>query len=262
VASQPSEPPALTREQVLDELEDLSAVEHALCVEYLFLWCALGDGVALPREPSEVELDVAAAAEKAFGLADREMRLLAKVNRALVAAGRGPNLRRATSVRSASAGAPPVALAPLKAAQLDGFQDRERAVAVAVDERYARLPTTLEPPADPDAEDPLAEIELIVQDGSGHAAAFAGLQAALTNLAPEHYLRARSDEPANDLQRDLRAIADAYYRTVLVTLHAGMAHPEIGIFPSISAMGVLGDFLPRLVELGLLPAFTLPEAFA
>lgn len=262
MASQPPEPPTLNREQVLDELHELSAVEHALCVEYLLLWCALGDGVAASREPTELEQKVAAAAEKAFGLADREMRLLGKVNRALVAAGRGANLRRATGFRSASADAPAIVLAPLTAAQLDGFQDREHAIAVAVDARYALLPTAFGPPPDPDVEDPLSGIDVIVEEGTGHAAAFAGLRTALTGLSAAQYLRARSDVPADALQRDLRALADAYYRTVLVALDAGLAHAEIGISPSVSAMQVLGDFLPRLVELGLLPAFTLPEAFA
>ncbi|MEA2189887.1 MAG: hypothetical protein QOI73_8 [Solirubrobacteraceae bacterium] len=262
MASQRPEPPPLTREQVLDELHELAAVEHALCVEYLFLWCALGDGLTPSREPTDVERDVAVAAAKAFELADREMRLLAKVNRALVAAARGPNLRRATRFRNATPGAAEVVLAPLTAAQLDGFEDREHAIAAAVDARYALLPTTLEPPPDPDVEDPLSLIAVIVEDGTGHAAAFAELRAALAQLEPAQFLRARSDQPADELQRDLRAIADAYYEVVLVALRAGLAHAEIGISPSVSAMQVLGDFLPRLVELGLLPAFTLPQAFA
>jgi len=232
----------LTREQVLDELEDLSTVEHALCVEYLFLECALG-----------------VAADRAFACADPVMRQLRRVNRALVAAGRGPRLGRATQVRRANG--PPLQIAPLKAAQLDGFLEREQAIAVAVDERYAGLPTSFDPADPAPAEDPLAELAAIADGGKNHAAAFSELRTALDGLTPEQYLRARRDEPADDLERGLRAIADAYYALILVQLETGMKHEEtLGIFPSVDTMRALGNFHPALFERGLLPAFTLPPA--
>jgi len=244
----------LTREQVLDELQDLSTVEHALCVEYLFLQCALGGGVELPPDADPIRRQVEAAAEQAFSLADREMRLLGKINRALVTAGRGPSLDRATAVGGTGS---PVAIAPLTAVQLEGFLDREHAIAAAVDARYALLPTTLEPLEDPSAEDPLSLIEFIVKDGSAHAAAFADLQTALADLEPHQYLIAHRDVPADDVELGLREVADEWYGFVLFTLEVGFAQ-GFGTSPAVSAMIRLGRFLPQLVERGLLPAFTLP----
>ncbi len=92
-------------EELLDELDHLATVEHALCVEYLFLDCALVD-----RGPG-------------FNLALSAMFQLRRVNDAQVTAGRGGNMTRAAQVR----GTPPVTFAPLVASQLVGMLDRESA---------------------------------------------------------------------------------------------------------------------------------------
>ena len=247
-------------EEILDELEHLSTVEHALCAEYLFLHCALGDDVAQSESPTDVDTVVAAAAATAFALADREMRLLRRVNRALSAGERRANIRRATHVRREAQ--PPLALAPLTAAQLAGFLDREHAVALAVDDRYARLPTPSAPPAGGGFDEALLEaIGSAAEDGVKHAAAFGELRSALSGLEPEQYLRATRDAPADDFERGLRQIADDHYRLVLSTLDTGLAHEGFGVSAAVSAMMRMGEAHSTLVARGLLPALTLPEAF-
>lgn len=249
-----------SREEILDELDHLGTVEHALCAEYLFLHCALG-GDALARNPTDVDVAVQAAAATAFSLADREMRLLRRVNFALSTGGRRPNIRRATQVRREAQ--PPLALAPLTAAQLTGFLDREHAVAVAVDARYARLPTPSDPPAGGGFDEVLLDaIGSVAEAGAKHAQSLGELRLALAELSPEQYLRAKRDTPADDFERGLRQIADDHYRLVLSTLDTGLAHEEFGISPAVSAMGNMGEAHARLVARGLLPALTLPDAFA
>lgn len=249
-----------SREEILDELDHLSTVEHALCAEYLFLHCALGDDLPLPENATEVERRVGMAAVTAFSLAEDAMRLLRRVCSALTAGGRRPNIRRAGHVRREAQ--PPLALAPLTAAQLTGFLERERAVALAVDARYARLPTPADPPAAGETDEVLlGEIASLAVDGVQHAASFDELRATLDGLSPEQYLRATRDAPADDFERGLRQIADDHYRLVLSTLDTGLAHEGFGLSPAVSAMMRMGESHTPLVARGLLPALTLPDSF-
>lgn len=62
----------LSREQVLDELEFLATVEHALVVEYLSVGCALGHDLA-PEEGGATTNQGHAAAGAASDLARGEM---------------------------------------------------------------------------------------------------------------------------------------------------------------------------------------------
>ena len=126
----------LTRDEVLDELDFLASVEHALVVEYLSVCCALGhdleqqDGGATTRQGR-------AAAGSAAVLATGEMFHLKGVNRCLLGAGRSPQLGRAASVSGDSVAE--IALGPPSRAELVRLLDRMGAIASAVDERYTRL---------------------------------------------------------------------------------------------------------------------------
>ena len=55
---------ALTHERVISELDLLASVEHALCVEYLVIHCALGHDQA-PADRGEVAQRVSEAAASA-----------------------------------------------------------------------------------------------------------------------------------------------------------------------------------------------------
>ena len=144
--------PPLTREQVLEELRFLTTVEHAVIVEDLSLYCALGhdlpadDGGATTQQGS-------AARDQGFALAQVAMFRYKALQLALVEAGGDPELGRATSVSSDSV--PETPLVPPDAAQLERFLARAQAIATAVEERYAKLLPAVT--SDPVFEDPLLE---------------------------------------------------------------------------------------------------------
>ena len=66
----------LTREQVLDELDYLATVEHALCVEYLFAHYSVAAPMQLPADADAATRRVHAAAFEVFSVAVDEMRHL------------------------------------------------------------------------------------------------------------------------------------------------------------------------------------------
>jgi hypothetical protein len=86
----------LTAERVLDELEFLATVEHALIVEYLSVCCALGHDLAAEEDGATTDQGRNAAGA-ASDLAFDEMFRLKHICFALVDAGRLPKLGRATS---------------------------------------------------------------------------------------------------------------------------------------------------------------------
>lgn len=127
----------LSREQVLDELAFLATVEHALIVEYLSVYCALGydldagEGGATTQQCSD-------AATTASSLAQGEMFHLRGVTLGLLAAGEQPaQMGRAASISSASVADTP--LGPPSVPQRQQLVARGQAIASAVDERYTRL---------------------------------------------------------------------------------------------------------------------------
>src|SRR5215216_3165486 len=79
-------PESMTAEQFIAQLDELATVEHALCVEYLSVHCALGHDRDPGPDASAHEQAVHHAARAAMNLAMDEMRHLHGVNRALVAA--------------------------------------------------------------------------------------------------------------------------------------------------------------------------------
>jgi hypothetical protein len=127
---------SLTRDQVLDELDFLGTVEHALIVEALTVFCALG--CDLDADDGGPTTDQGrAAAQAASLLAQGEMFRLKNVSLALVAAGRFADLDRAASITDASGVS--ISLDPPGLAQLQQLAAREQAIAAAVDARYAKL---------------------------------------------------------------------------------------------------------------------------
>src|SRR6266508_3786727 len=249
----------LSREQVLDELEFLATVEHALVVEYLSVRCALGhdletaEGGATIKEGRE-------AAGAAFVLAQSEMFHLKGVNRGLVDAGRSPQFGRAATIASDSTAE--IALGPPTSAQLERLLEREHAIASAVDERYAHLrpAVTADPVFDGDLLDELRAV--IVDDGPTHAAAVAILRDSLGHLAPTAFLRATRREPRDAFERRLIDVSDGSYGLTVAALQEQFAQQDLfvaGTFRglAVSAMEGLDEINRVLVQRGLLPPFTL-----
>jgi hypothetical protein len=249
---------ALTREQVLDELAWLAAVEHALVVEHLTVGCALGHDLDAVDGGPTTDAGRAAAATAA-GLAQDGMARLSRLARALVAAGRDVPLDRAASVDDASGA--PLELGTPTAAQLADIPGREEAIAAAVDARYARLApaVTTVPVFDGDLLDQLRAV--VVDDGSGHAAAAAGLRAALGDPPPPGLLRATRRDAADGFEQRLLDAGDRSYGLVVAALRERFAQPDefvSGAFRGLAVAAMLGlDDVDRLlVQRGLLPAFT------
>lgn len=139
----------LSREQVLDELEFLATVEHALVVEYLSVCCALGHDLTAEEGGATTDQGRAAAGAAAV-LAQGEMFHLKRINEALVNAGRSVRLGRAASISSAAGAELP--LGPPDPVQLEHLLEHEKVIASAVDERYTRVRPAVT--SDPVFEDP------------------------------------------------------------------------------------------------------------
>jgi hypothetical protein len=248
-----SEP--LNREQVLDELDVLATVEHALIVEYLSVGCALGHDMEAEKGGATTTQGRNAAGA-ASSLAMGQMFHLKGINRGLVDAGRSVQLGRASSISGDSIAEIP--LDPPSHAQLERLLEREEAIASAVDERYTRLrpAVTSDPVFEGDLLDELRFI--IVDDGPTHAAAVATLRDSLGDLAPAEFLRATRREPTDTFEGRLLDVSDRSYRLIQAALqeHFASQHSFRGL--AISAMEGLDQINRALVQRGLLPPFTHP----
>jgi hypothetical protein len=120
----------LTREHVLEELRFLTTVEHAVIVEGLSLYCALGHDLS-PEDGGATTQQAFDARDQGFLLAEVAMFRYKALELALVEAGGSPELARATSISSDSVAEIP--LGPPSPTQLERFLARAQAIASAVD---------------------------------------------------------------------------------------------------------------------------------
>jgi hypothetical protein len=251
--------PPLTSDQVLNELDVLATVEHALIVEYLTVQCALGYTLA-PGDGGPVAQPAIDAASVAGNLAQGAMFSLAGLNGLLIQAGRSPEMGRASSISSASV--PEVSLAPPGLPELQQLLTREDSIARAVDERYARLAPAVVPPV---FEEPLlSALQALIAGGQSHADGFAGFTQALGSVAPADVLRATRRDASGDFEQSLLEASDrAYALTVAVLTDQFNAPPfsaDSGNYRQLAypgAMRGLDDMNCVLVQRGLLPPFTI-----
>ena len=248
-------------DEALEHLDHLAAVEHALCVEYLFLHCALGGGLdPIPDADQRVH----AAGQELLNLAQNEMRHLRRVDEVLRLAGRSPSVRRAIRLDvGPHAG---LALAPLTSAQLDGFADRERNVAGAVDDAYRAVAAALGSLSPDHAPEWLDQARFVVDGCSEHAAAFTPVTDGLAAVDAHEFPLVVRDEPADDVERALIEVSDRHYGIVVDTVAASFAHDErVGgqlLSVAVRSMDGLYEVLRLLMARGVLPRFRLPAAQA
>lgn len=126
----------LSRDQVLDEVDFLLTVEHALIMEYLSVRCALGYDLDTAHGGPVTEASREAAAE-ANSQADLLMLKVGRVARALYGVRTVTALGRAGEIADATGAV--ISLEPPTREQLEHLLEREEAIAAAVDARYARL---------------------------------------------------------------------------------------------------------------------------
>jgi hypothetical protein len=243
----------LSREQVLDELALLATVEHALIVEYLSVYCALGydldagEGGATTQQCSD-------AAATASSLAQGEMLHLKGVNLGLLASGKLAQTGRAASICSASVADTP--LGPPSVPQLQQLVARGQAIASAVDERYTRLApaVTSSPVFDGDLLSQMRSV--IIDHGPVHAAAFAAIRDSLDGLTPADFLRATRRDAADAFEGRLLDISDRSYALTVDALQDQFAQQAAFNPLALSAMEGLDAINRVLVQRGLLPPFT------
>jgi hypothetical protein len=174
-----------TGDHIVDELEFLASVEHALITEYLTIGCALS-------------ADLPDASGVAGSLAQIQMFRLNDVCLALVAAGRSPTLDRAANI---TVGATDVPFSPAGPDAYADLLDRESAIARAVDDRYRGLALS----AGPDL------AELVGESGTTHYDALQRLRDAIGDPAPPGLLRTVRFEPGNDTESTLLGASDSAY---------------------------------------------------
>jgi hypothetical protein len=185
---------------------------------------------------------------------------LTAVNRALVEAGRSPQLGRATSISSDAVAE--TALGPPSRAELERLLARGKAIASAVDQRYWRLRPAVT--SHPMFEGGLLdELKAVIDDGATHAGGFAALRDSLGDLGPADFLRATRREAADAFEQRLLELCDRTYGLILAALQERFAQEDFfiaGTFRgfAVSAMENLDGINRVLLQRGLLPPFTLP----
>jgi hypothetical protein len=259
--SRQSEVRPLSRDQVLDELEFLLTVEHALIVEYLSVSCALGYDLATADggPATEAGRDAATAAR---ALADDQMLRAGGVVRALSGLRPTGAFGRARGIVDATGREIP--LGPPTREQLEHLLEREESIAAAVDARYARLGSAVavggpEGDAFPD------DLRAAVERGTTHANAVSVLRDHLGDRPVAELLRATRRFGGTEPEKVLLRISDRTYALVLGALENffGDLHGDLGgtfRLMALGAMDVMNDVNRALVHVGLLPPFRMPSA--
>jgi hypothetical protein len=246
-------------DELLDALDALARVEHALCVEYVLIFSALGRGLPVDRR-DRVAVAVDHAAETAFNLALGEMGHLAKINAALRLAGRAPQIGRAPTIVDATGSE--IVLGAITSTELEHLIQREVEIAAAADRQYADLRRAFESPGVLLEGKVLDQLTVVLDAGSDHGGSLAELSSRLDGVAPTDYLRAVSREPADDLERTLLRLSDQNYGLVLSTLGASFAYDDAlgGQLHNraITLMDGLSEINLLLMARGLLPKLALP----
>lgn len=248
----------LTSDQVLDELDFLTTVCHAVIVEALTIQGAAG-GSRPADEFGPVNEQAERLAEVAGGIAMGEMFRLKRLNDALLAAGRPGETGRATSISSDSV--PEISLAPLTPEQFIDIVPRELAIGRAIGERYDRLvPAVTTAPVFSGAL--LTQIKDVIEDGQGYPAELAGYRDPLGGVPSGKVVRATRREAADDSEQNLLDTSDRAYRLLVELLGLAFAPPSDGGFLGVSiqtaveAMNITDGINAELTRRGLLPPFT------
>ena len=243
---------------VLDELQFLVTVEHALIVEYLSVCCALGHDLP-PSDGGPLTPSARDAAVAAKGLAGSQMLRVAGLARALHRAGRVAGFGRARAVPDASGTQIP--LAPPSREQLEEFPDREEMLAEVVDGHYVRLERSLAEDGS-DAGSLPDQLRTLLRDGATHRQAVSVLRDSVGDQPVGPLLRATSAFGAATPQQVLSRISNRAYAQVVAALTAfyGDLDGSGGEFrlTALGAMDLLDDANRALVHVGLLPQFAMP----
>jgi hypothetical protein len=213
MSQQPENLP-LSRDQVLDEVEFLLTVEHALIVEYLSVCCALGYNLAAADggPATQSGRDAATAART---LADLLMLRVGRLVRALSGMRTIEVLGRARGIVDATGTEIP--LGPPTREQLEHLLEREESIAAAVDARYARLGPAMAA-GSPEGEAFPDKLRTEVKQGVHHADAVSVLRDRLAGEPIADLLRATRRVGSTDAEKALLQSSDLTYAQLLSDL--------------------------------------------
>src|SRR3954451_24633979 len=237
----------MDRDDVLNEVATLAALEHFFIGECLSIQCPLGhdldegEGGASDQRGREAIGVVMNYAK--FTLINRFRNL----NAALTDAGRDPELSRADTVASASH--PAIPLEPPSAAELERLVERELEIAERIDERYATLAAELAASGD--------LLGTLIEGGADHGATVARLRAAIGDAPIASLIRARQRTAGDSLGEHLLQVSNRAYRTLISVLRDRLArNSTVSQGTGLDAMDTLNDANRVLVQRGLLPPFS------
>jgi len=240
----PSSQRLLSRREIIERLNVLATVEHALCVEYLYAYYSLKlSPRSVPRrepwqEPlrptreSATDARIFTAADETLRVAIDEMRHFRWVNEMLIEFEQPWVLGRAKVIGIDFPGQEgfkePFRLVPLTARQLDWFIKVEKASPHhedpgTLDGMYTLILRSIELGADfardKDERDRLAQfVQMIIAEGNDHFHRFTRVKAALDGLPESAYLRVTAgpkQAAAGSPERMLQDTADASYAVLL-----------------------------------------------
>jgi Ferritin-like len=258
----------MSLDEIADTLHDLAAIEHALCIEYLYAKYS----IAAPRRPPSAlrrgALGRYRAAGEVFSIAIDEMRHFRWVNEALGLLGRAPNLARATVIRSDMARR--FELRALTPKTLDDFIDTEAPSSPfnsdpqQLDGLYTRTLVSLHCLG---ADEPMVRlrqlVKVIIDEGESHWLRFRLVKQHLTGHRPAAYLHfLGTPGEAPEPWRAAQALCDAYYDLLLQALYITFVLGRLsrGFWLSVAhqAMFALDHTAFLLSRQGFAPLFSLP----
>jgi hypothetical protein len=248
--AQPKDPSKMDlwdRRKVIEQLQHLAAVEHTLCVKFLYAHYSVKSPYGVDHSTlSGKELALAKAAHEVFKVAIDEMRHFRWVNEALVMLKAQPVFSRANRLSNLP---PNSAIKQHQIAlRLEGLtpESLKRFIEIEKPSRdddpdeiaglYVHILLSLEHhPAryedyDEETRERLKEIcKLIVDEGHGHWSTALQVQECLRHYHRTEYLRfegAPSRQPPQSVQGKLQRLGDHYYRSVLEILRQAFLPDE------------------------------------
>jgi len=260
----------LTLDQIADALPDLAALEHALCVEYLFAKFTIAAPVTPPSHWRRTALRRFQAQQEIFSIAIDEMRHFRWVNEMLrllerpPAMGRaeviGRDLRRTYSLRSLT----PDVLDQFIAIEAPGsiYNDDPQ----QLDSMYTQILVSLHHIAMPKQEDLRLRlkqlVKTIIDEGEDHWDRFLRVKKQLAGQKPSTYLREIApigiDQPPP--WGLVQKLCDSYYKLLLqclfITFMLGRSSRGHWLSLSHCAMFALDSTATFLAQNGFGPKFT------
>jgi hypothetical protein len=248
------EPGALTIDQLLDELDLLATVEHAMIIDYLVSACVLGHG--LEQVGATAMSSQAQQAASAYqNLAQSEMFHLKGTSAGLVAAGRDLTMGRASSITSSMGDETPLSRpdAESPAAMLR----RHQLAAEALDSRYDALRGAL---GALEASPEVARLQSSLPDLGTHRVALSN--AGLPEPPPDDLMPVTWRTDPDEVEQRLLTASNTLYGVVVRSLIGQLTSSDFIAVPAFrqiaqDSMEVLDSMNTGLVQRGLLPPFGL-----